>query len=130
MQVTDAVALAKRGYHAPVCVRYCKPLAIAWSDIDVDRTKIIVLLVAGSSTTWYLKTIIQKLITFEESKERTYQFSIFRLFEITLRCCSSDEIVLDYLIIKIKKNLLRSKEKAVKECAYKTCLVTPIQGNF
>jgi len=55
VKITDAVPLAKRTYDAPVSVWHGEPLAITRSDIYVDGTKIVVLLVTGCSTTGYLR---------------------------------------------------------------------------
>jgi hypothetical protein len=68
VKITDAVSLAKRAYDAPVSVWHGEPLAITRSDVDVDGTKIVVLLMTGRSTTGYLET--------ERSCELDYEIEI------------------------------------------------------
>lgn len=50
MQVIDVVLLAELLDAAPVRVRRGKPLAVARSDVNVDRAEVVVLLVARRST--------------------------------------------------------------------------------
>ena len=39
---------------SPVLVVDSKPLTVAWTNIDVDRAEVIVLLVSGGAGTWHL----------------------------------------------------------------------------
>lgn len=37
--------LTEVAHHSPVGLWYCKPFTVSWSDVDVDRTEVIVFLV-------------------------------------------------------------------------------------
>lgn len=53
VQVIEIVFLAQLLDSTPVRVGCCKPFAVAWTDVDVYRAKVVVLLMARRSTVGY-----------------------------------------------------------------------------
>lgn len=54
MQIIDVVLLAQLLNAAPICIRNGKPLTVPGANVDINRTEIVVLLVAGRSAARHL----------------------------------------------------------------------------
>jgi hypothetical protein len=56
MQIVNVVPLTKTIHYTPISIWYCKPFAVSGANIDIDRTKVIVLLVPWCPAARYLYT--------------------------------------------------------------------------
>lgn len=61
MQVIDIVLLAQRLYATPIRIRHSEPLTITRTNIDVDGTEVIVLLVTGCSRAGHLHVQLNRV---------------------------------------------------------------------
>lgn len=68
VQIVNVVPLTQTIHYTPVCIWHCKPLTVSGSNIDIDRTKVIVLLVAWCSAPRYLYTQQRNLNDYKEQR--------------------------------------------------------------
>lgn len=86
MKVIDVIPLAESTNYAPICIRHCEPLAISRPDIDINGTKVVVLLMAGCSATRDLQKYKRCLLRKYRLNRRSYSAPIDKEYILTSKC--------------------------------------------